>query len=110
MKKIVTSVFVVLGALTACTVQNQGQSYDEAYYSPKDGTTFVQQRNPLLHKSTKQVVIKTDSTTLKDAYVGNNASSPQGYKSQYDTGAYVTNNNFNYDDYYDYSYASRIRR
>jgi hypothetical protein len=109
MKKIITSVFVVLSALTACTVQNQGQSYDEVYYNPKDGSTFVQSKTPLLHKTTKETVIKTDSRVPIDSYVGNTASNTQGYKAQKDSGAYV-DNSFNYDDYYDYSYASRIRR
>src|ERR1035437_2766468 len=109
MKKIITSVFVVLSALTACTVQNQGQSYDEVYYNPKDGSTFVQSKTPLLHKSTKETVIKTDSSVPSDSYVGNTASNTQGYKAQKDSGAYV-DNSFNYDVYYDYSYASRIRR
>jgi len=109
MKKIITSVFVILSALTACTVQNQGQSYDEVYYNPKDGSTFVQSKSPLLHKTTKETVIKTDSSVPSDSYVGNTASNTQGYKAQKDSGAYV-DNSFNYDDYYDYSYASRIRR
>jgi len=109
MKKIITSVFVVLSALTACTVQNQGQSYDEVYYNPKDGSTFVQSKSPLLHKTTKETVIKTDSRVPSDSYVGNTASNTQGYKAQKDSGAYV-DNSFNYDNYYDYSYASRIRR
>lgn len=109
MKKIITSVFVILSALTACTVQNQGQSYDEVYYNPKDGSSFVQTKSPLLHKKAKETVIKTDSTVPSNAYVGNAISNPQGYKAQKDSGAYV-DNSFNYDDYYDYSYASRIRR
>ena len=111
MKKIVTSVIVVLSVLTACTIQNQGQSYDEVYYNPKDKTTIVQKGSPIFHKSAKEVVIKTDATIQGDSYVGNNVSSTQGNnKSLADSGAYVTDNNFNYDDYYDYSYASRIRR
>ena len=110
MKKIVTSVFVVLSALTACTVQNQGQSYDEVYYSPNDKAAIVQSGSPAVRKSTKEVVVKTDSSNVVGSYIGNNPSNPQGYKSMKDSGAYVTDNNFNYDNYYDYSYASRIRR
>jgi hypothetical protein len=69
----------------------------------------VQKQAPLLHKATKETVIKTDSSVPSDSYVGNTASNAQGYKAQKDSGAYV-DNSFNYDDYYDYSYASRIRR
>jgi len=110
MKKIITSVFVVLSALTACTVQNQGRSYDEVYYSPNDQSTIVQNKSPLLHKSTRQVAVKADSIIPSKLYIGNNGSNPQISKSLMDSAAYVTDNNFNYDDYYDYSYASRIRR
>lgn len=108
MKKIVTSVIVVLSTLTACTVQNQGQSYDEVYYSPNDKSTIAEVRGPVLHKVTKEVEITADSNDLS----GNGTT--QDSNSLKSSESYVTdnsiNNNFNYDDYYDYSYASRIRR
>ena len=111
MKKIVTSVFVVLSALTACTVQNQGQSYDEVYYSPNDKAAIVESGSPAIRKSTKQVVVKTDSSNIVGSYVGRNSSNPGGFITKSDSGAIITDpNNFNYDAYYDYSYASRIRR
>jgi len=117
MKKIVTSVIVVLSTLTACTVQNQGQSYDEVYYSPNDKSTIAEVKRPVLHKTTKEVEITADSNDLGESVIGNNNRNngmTQDTKSALDTESYVTdnsiNNNFNYDDYYDYSYASRIRR
>ncbi|MDP4290256.1 MAG: hypothetical protein Q8908_04170 [Bacteroidota bacterium] len=107
MKKIVTSVVVILSALTACTVINQGQSYDDVYYNPNDKSTVAVQENPGLHKSSKAVIIKTDSNTLSGKTIGQLKDA-----NTLSSDSYVTSNNnsFNYDDYYDYSYASRIRR
>ena len=47
MKKFVTSIIVVVSVLSACTVQNQGQSYDEVYYSPKDKSAVVPTNRPI---------------------------------------------------------------
>jgi len=108
MKKIVTSVIVVLSALTACTVQNQGQSYDEVYYSPNDKAAIVQAKPQQLHKSVKELVVKSDTSVLKGAYVGNVNSNIQNTNALVNDSSYVIDNNG--DNPYDYSYASRIRR
>jgi len=117
MKKFVTSVFVVVSVLSACTVQNQGQSYDEVYYSPKDKSAVAQVNRPILHKMTKDVQVTTDSSYLSEPISGNDNPDnqmAQDSKSLKDGQSYATdnniNNNFNYNDYYDYGYASRIRR
>ncbi len=121
MKKFLSAVVVVLGALTACTVQNQGLSYDEVYYNPNDKAVVAAQMDKaVLHRTTSKVVIKADSSSFtnngdalndnrdfikaQQAYSQNNKSSVVDTNANYDSGS------FTYDDYYDYGYASRIRR
>lgn len=117
MKKIVTSVIIVVSVLSACTVQNQGQSYDEVYYSSKDKSAVAEVNRPVLHKMTREVEVTTDSSYPDEPIVGNenpDEAQVQDYKSANDSESNANdnniNNNFNYNDYYDYAYASRIRR
>lgn len=126
MKKFLSLLVVVLGALTACTVQNQGLSYDEVYYNPKDKPVVAEQTNKaVLHKSSYVVEVKADSSSLvknEDTLLQNDnrdhSKAQQAYSQNQNNGNVTvadnydqyTSSGFNYDDYYDYGYASRIRR
>lgn len=117
---------VVLGALTACTVQNRGLSYDDVYYNPKDKPVVAEQMNRAdLEKAPSKVEIIADSAALarnQDPLLQSESrdyTKAQQTYSQDKNGVKSTNNDnydqytsssFNYDDYYDYGYSARIRR
>jgi len=125
MRKFLSAVVVVLGALTACTVQNRSLSYDDVYYSPKDKPVVTEQMNRAdLQKATSKVEIIADSTALaqnQDPLLqseSRNVKAQQAYGQDQNGVKSATNENydqytsssFNYDDYYDYGYSARIRR
>ncbi|NWJ49271.1 MAG: hypothetical protein HXX14_00265, partial [Bacteroidetes bacterium] len=126
MRKFLSAVVVVLGALTACTVQNRGLSYDDVYYSPKDKPVVAEQVDKAdLQKATSKVEIIADSAALahnqdpllqsesrdytkaQQTYSQNQNGVKSAADENYDQ---YTSSSFNYDDYYDYGYTARIRR
>lgn len=89
-----------ISILSACTSSFQSSStlsaYDDIYYSPND-----KPRIPTASSSTNKPIESdgyTDDYALEEPInQGNNYSSPNSQ-------------NFDYDEYYDYGYAARLRR
>ena len=92
---------VLAVTISACSSSNKlsrsGESYDDVYYSSDDdyaqrddGASYG--AGDAQNTSSNELPVQSTSRTEGD---GN---------------TYVTNNYYNEDDYYDYAYASRIRR
>ena len=96
--------------LTSCTIQNQTRKADDdVYYSAKDApepAPAPQQQNTAPSDYTQN-----NQPDYSDKATQDNNSDYSGSSTQQPGGnTYVTNNYYNNDDYYDYSYSSRIRR
>jgi hypothetical protein len=100
MKKPLYAVLAIGVLLSACSVsQNASKSYeDDIYYSSKDPKPPAEKKDAAALNNDDQA--SRDGKSLKQVDENGNT--------------YITNNyyesDFDYDDYYDYEYASRIRR
>lgn len=95
-------------AFTSCTTTNQTRSAEDGvYYSTKDAQAPAPQTT---QAPAGQYSQDSQQNTPQD-YVEKNYTEPDySTTEQSDGNTYITNNYYGYDDYYDYSYSSRIRR
>ncbi len=89
-----------ISILSACTSSFQSSStlsaYDDIYYSPNDNPRY-----PVANSNTNQA-------SKNDAYTDDYAlEEPINQGNNYSD---VNSQNFDYDEYYDYGYAARLRR
>lgn len=111
MKPIVILSLLAAVLFVSCSATRSGITvYDDVYYSPSD---------PVVH--VKEIVVTTtekqDVAPQQEYYQDEAYSADTNYETPYAETEYYTDpqgntviNNYYYGDYYDYSYASRIRR
>jgi hypothetical protein len=110
--------FLVTGILVSCSSSNKvaSNSGDDIYYNPKAQQTTNNSTTTSVDNSTggySDYVGDNQNTPESDYYNGSNKSNSNNNtnaKSADGQTNYGTDPNYNSDDYYDYEYASRIRR
>lgn len=108
---------------TGCSSTYQIASYDDVYYTPKKSDNQeVTKTNKSDYQSNgyeqPQILESTPETKGNNNRTNNYSSDDTGDYPYTETtqnkdksgDTYVNNNYFEYDDYYDYSYSSRLRR
>lgn len=130
MKKITFILTFTILLFSACTTTYQVRSmYDDVYYSRKNATTQIAPREKEVKTNELPTVAETETTEYVNSNenvntvdntsesVNNestervNYSNSETYYDEEGNPVNVTNNYFyDYDDYYDYAYSSRIKR
>ena len=105
---------------TACSSSQKAQTYDDdIYYSPGDAPAKAETPAPNRLDEGAPAQNNNEDYGSEGDYYDENARTGDVQTEQYTDGSgntYITNNfngsnnTFNYDDYYDYAYAARIRR
>ncbi len=113
--------------VSACSSTNQSvkNTTDDVYYSSKDSQKEIEDKKAKLAAAAEASRIKKtnaenystqsdNSSQVADDYYDPNAKASTSTTNDAAGNTYVTNNyndnSFDYDDYYDYAYSSRIRR
>ena len=97
-KLIIISAFF---AVSCASTNNAGQAYDDIYYNPSDDNKVVENSEKPGNPYSEN--IEEPQTKSSQAYTDDNGDT-------YISNNYYNEDDFNYDDYYDYEYATRIRR
>jgi hypothetical protein len=106
MKKLLTVIAISSLALTACNSAKNSASagYDDVYGS---GRQVVQNNVPAAPQNNVQNYSTSPVPQSNNRFDYANPSAPDANSGG---NTYITNNNYNADNYYDYAYSSRIRR
>lgn len=101
MKKLVilTSLSSVL--LSSCLTQKQSPYVDDVYANPKEVKA---------EEARLAAIAKQEQEAREKRYNDSIAAVKQAQKEKDDANPYYKDREFKYDDYYDYEYATRIRR
>ena len=101
-----SAMFVFAVFLSACSTSNSAKkTTDDVYYNPKVAAQEVYKENSTTNNSSPEIQNSAENNSQQNT---NNSNSSENNSS----GQRNSQNNSNYDsdDYYDYSYSSRIRR
>lgn len=98
MKKLVVVSSLVLVLLSACTSQKVGTYTDDVYANPKQDRI----------EEARLAAIQKQEREVREKRVNDSLSTVQ--KAKDDANPYYKDRDFKYDDYYDYEYATRIKR
>ncbi|MES2566828.1 MAG: hypothetical protein V4565_08175 [Bacteroidota bacterium] len=102
MKKLVIILNVLVLLLSSCATQKKGISYvDDIYANPKE----VRIEEAKLAAEKKQLQEQEDKR-----YNDSLALARQAQKDKDEANPYYKDREFKYDDYYDYEYATRVKR
>lgn len=103
MKKLVIISSIALAVLSSCATQKKGTSTynDDVYANPKEDR--IEEARLAAEKKQKQ-----EATDKR--YNDSIAAVKQAQKDKDDANPYYKDREFKYDDYYDYEYATRVKR
>ncbi|MES2515181.1 MAG: hypothetical protein V4580_13600 [Bacteroidota bacterium] len=103
MKKLVVLSSLAISILSSCATQNQGATAynDDVYANPKEDR-IVEARI----KEEKRIA----QAAIDKRYNDSVATITQAQKEKDDANPYYKEREFKYDDYYDYEYATRLKR
>ncbi len=103
MKKLVVISSIALTVLSSCLTQKKGTSTynDDVYANPKEDR--IEEARLAAEKKQKQEAIDK-------RYNDSIAAVKQAQKEKDDANPYYKDREFKYDDYYDYEYATRVKR
>ncbi len=103
MKKLVVISSIALVVLSSCATQKQGTSTynDDVYANPKEDR-INDARIAAEKKQTQDAIDKRYNDSI--------ASVKQAQKDKDEANPYYKDREFKYDDYYDYEYATRVKR
>ncbi len=101
MKKLVVIANVALVLLSSCATQKMGNYTDDVYANPKEDRV-IEARLAAERKQAQDAADKRYNDSI--------AAVKRAQKEKDDANPYYKDREFKYDDYYDYEYATRIKR
>ncbi len=108
MKKLLAFAVLPLLIATGCTTQYQARApYDDVYYSSRDVSGASNAKVVVKQSQEPAAAVYSNTSPQETAIQDNQSAATEQYAAP--GGDTYSNNNY-YDDYYDYAYASRLRR
>lgn len=101
MKKLFVWSSLVIMLLSSCATQKQSNYTDDVYANPKEDR---------IEEARLAAIAKQEKEARQKKYDDSIAAEKQAQKEKDDANPYYKDREFKYDDYYDYEYATRVRR